>query len=140
MEERRRLVALIAAGAGEVADVVAGGGFGVVGAPAVGALVTDRDGPFAGEAADDAVDFRGVGSIEHAADIVTHSLAFGGCDVDLLRGVPCSGGAFSWTLGSSQLYFLQRRYVYWTYACGQVQQCISFELFKTIWHDLAWKG
>ena len=101
MEERRRLVALVAAGAGKVADVVAGGGFGVVGAPAVGALVTHRDGPFAGEAADDAVDFRGVGSIEHAADIVTHSLAFGCCDVDLLRGIPCSGGAFSWTLGSS---------------------------------------
>ncbi len=105
LEERRRLVALVAAGAGEVADVVARGGFGVVGAPAVGALVTDREGPFAGEAADNAVEFRGVGSVEHATDIVHHILAFAGCDVDLLRGVPCSGGAFSWTLGSSQLYF-----------------------------------
>ena len=139
LEERGRLVALVAAGAWEVVDIVAEGGFGVVGAPAIGALVTDRDGPFAGEAADDAVDFRGVGSVEHAADIVTHILAFACCDVDLLRGVPCSGGAFSWTLGSSQLYFLQRRYVCWTYTCGQVQQCISFELIKPIWLDLAWK-
>ena len=73
---------MVAAGAGEVADVVAGDGFGVVGAPAVGALVTDRDAPFAGEAADDAVDFRGVGSVEHAADISTHILALVGCDVD----------------------------------------------------------
>lgn len=82
MEETRRLVTLVAAGAGEIADVVAGGGFGVVGAPAVGALVADRDGPFAGEAADDAVDFRGVDSVEHAADIVTHFLGLDGCDVD----------------------------------------------------------
>ena len=137
MEERRRLVALVAAGAGEVAEVVAV--FGVVGAPAVVALITDRDGPFAGEAANDAVDLRGVGSVEYATDIVTHSLTFGVCDVDLLRGVPCSGGAFGWTLGSSQSYFLQGRYVCWTYTCGQVQHCISFELIKTIWHDLAWK-
>ena len=80
--EIRCFVALVAAGAGEVADVVAGNGFGVVGAPGVGALVADRDGPFAGEAADYAVDFRGVGSVEHAADIVTHILALVGCDVD----------------------------------------------------------
>ena len=99
MEERRRLVALVAAGAGEVADVVAV--FGVVGAPGVGALVTDRDGPFAGEAADDAVEFRGVSSVEQFGHIGHHRLAFAGCDVDLLCGVPCSSGAFRWTLGSS---------------------------------------
>ena len=48
LEERRRLVALVAAGAGEVANGVALGVFGVVVAPGVGALITDREAPFAG--------------------------------------------------------------------------------------------